>query len=306
MTSLARRTPVLSAVALITFLPMAASAGSEPTLPTARAFDGDRPLPSVRPVTEYCAAHPGACRFAVNKAGSGDFYSAVKSLGNAAINCTDDNITVARQITLRTGSSDNLGGEITGKIAVEGQLNASGEVSAAVNAEGSGSFDTPNKQQGPSATFGAKAGANGSGKVGGSLGLKGAFEGAFKLAYQHTWTSEQTESTTYTTVVRPGDALVFGASAAMQRVAGTITVPNGLHIHNVVVTGPSSVNTSTFVAETFVVGGNTCEQVHPHATTAADDNVNPPPRRVDAMTPLSALPPGARLRERTVLPFRPS
>jgi len=31
----------------------AESAGSEPTLPTARAFDGDRPLPSVRPVTEY-------------------------------------------------------------------------------------------------------------------------------------------------------------------------------------------------------------------------------------------------------------
>lgn len=298
--------PVLPAAALITFLPMSAFAGSEVDLPTAQAFDGDTPLPSVRPVTEYCAANPGACRFAVNKAGSGDFYSTVRSLGNAAINCTDDNITVVRQITLRTGSTDNLGGEITGKIAVEGQLNASGEVSAAVNAEGSGSFDTPNKQQGPSATFGAKAGANGSGKVGGSLGLKGAFEGAFKLAYQHTWTSEHTESTTYTTVVRPGDALVFGASAAMQRVAGTITALNGLSVRNVVVTGPSTVNTSTFVAETFVVGGNTCEQVHPHAKTAADDNVNQSGRRVDAMTPLSALPPGARLRERTALPFRPS
>ncbi|MBO4274797.1 hypothetical protein [Microbispora triticiradicis] len=306
MAPLTRRMPLLPAAVLITFLPMPAFAGSDLDLPTARAFDGARPLPSVRPVTEYCAANPGACRFTVHKAGSGDFYSTVRSLGNAAINCTDDNITVERQITLRTGSADNLGGEITGKIAVEGQLNASGEVSAAVNAEGSGSFDTPNKQQGPSATFGAKAGANGSGKVGGSLGLKGAFEGAFKLAYQHTWTSEHTESTTYTTVVRPGDALVFGASAAMQRVAGTITAPNGLSVRDVVVTGPSTVNTSTFVAETFVVGGNTCEQVHPHATTAADDNVNQGGRRVDAMTPLSTLPPGARLRERTVLPFRPS
>ncbi|MEU7876769.1 hypothetical protein [Microbispora bryophytorum] len=306
MTSLTRRMPVLSAAALITFLPMAASAGSEPETPIAQAFDGDTPLPSVHPVTGYCAAHPDACRFAIDKAGSGDFYSAVKSLGNAAVNCTDDEITVTRQITLRTGSTDNLGGEITGKIAVEGQLNASGEVSAAVNAEGSGSFDTPNKQQGPSATFGAKAGANGGGKLGGSLGLKGAFEGAFKLAYQHTWISEQTESTTYTTKVRPGDALVFGASAAMQRVAGTITAPNGLSVRNVVVTGPSTVNTSTFVAETFVVAGNTCEQVHPHAKTAADDNVNQTGRRVDALTPVSALPPGARLRERTVLPLRPS
>ncbi|WP_214411353.1 hypothetical protein [Sphaerisporangium fuscum] len=304
MTKIKSLTRTLPTTALIALMPVAAFAGPEPRIPTAQAFVGDKPLPSTRPVTDYCATHPGGCRFNIDTASSGDFYSAVKSLGNAAINCTDDDINVERVITLKTGSSDNLGGEITGNISVEGQINASGEVSAGVNAEGSGSFDTPNKQQGPSASVGAKAGANGSGKLAGSLGLKGAFQGAFKLQYQHGWTSEHTESTTYRAKVRPGDALTFAASAAMQRIAGTISAGGGLNLRNIVVTGPSSVNSSTFYAETFVMPGNSCEQVHPHAKTAPDDNTNPPPRLADLLTPVPALPPGSRLKERIVLPVR--
>ncbi|GAB1820436.1 hypothetical protein [Herbidospora sp. RD11066] len=295
---------VLPAAALALFSPVAASAAPEPAPPVARAFDGERPLPSVRPVAEHCAKEASGCRFTVDKAASGDFYSAVKSLGNAAVNCTDDPIRVDRQITLKTGSSDNLGGDITGNITTEGQLNGSGEVTAGVNAEGSGSFDTPDKQKGPTATVGGKAGANGSGKLGGALGLKGAFQGAFKLAYQRTWNREHTETTTYSTTVRPGDALVFGASAAMQRVAGSIGSPGGLSIRNIVVTGPSSVNTSTFYAETFVVGGSNCEQVVPNKKVAPDDNVNPSTRMADGLTFVSTLPSGSRLRERTVI--RPS
>ncbi len=293
---------LLPAATLVALVPAAAFAGPEPHAPTAQAFAGDKPLRSTSGVTKYCATHPGGCRFKIDKAASGDYYSTVKSLGNAAINCTDDTITVDRQITLRTGSTDNLGGEITGNISVEGQINASGEVSAGVNAEGNGSFDTPNKQQGPSATVGAKAGANGSGKLAGSLGLKGAFQGAFKLQYQHSWTTEHTESTTYTTKVRPGDALAFAASAAMQRIAGTITTRGGLLVRNVVVTGPSTVNTSTFFAETFMVPGNTCDQVHPRGKAAVDDTINTLARRVDLLTVVPALPRDSRLRERTMLP----
>ena len=72
------------------------------------------------------------------------------------------------------------------------------------------------------------------------------------------------------------------------------------------VTGPSSVNTSTFYAETFVMPGDACEQVHPHAKTAPDDNTNPSSssRLADLLTPVRALPPGSRLRESIALPVR--
>ncbi|MEV7526518.1 hypothetical protein [Streptomyces sp. NPDC091371] len=254
-------------------------AAAPPEVPTPVAYEGNTELASTQKVTEYCASHPGGCRFEINRAASGDYYSAVKSLGNAVVNCTKGEITVAREITLRTASSDNLGGEITGKIAIEGTINTSGEVTAGVNAKGSGEFSTPDKSKGPTATVGAEAGASGSGKIAGSLGVKGAFEGAFKLAYQRTWTTEQTEKTTYSTKVRPGDALVFGASSAMQRIAGEITTGTGSGIRRVVVDGPSTVNTSTFIADTFTVPGNTCDRLRPEGKTGTEDTTAPAPPR---------------------------
>ncbi|MEU9888427.1 hypothetical protein [Sphaerisporangium sp. NPDC051011] len=300
---------LLPAAALVALVPAAASATPLPEVPTARAFDGDKPLASPDKAIKKCAEHPEGCRFAIDADASGEFRSAVKSLGNAVINCTIDPIKVTRQVTLRTSSSDNLGGEITGKISAEGTINASGEVTAGVTAEGSGSFDTPNKQQGPSATVGAKAGANGSGKLAGALGVKGAFEGAFRLQYQRTWTTEQTESTSYDVTVQSGDVLTFGASSAMQRVAGTITV-GGLQVRNVVVDGPSSVNTSSFVADTYTAPGGTCQRLRPQGKTAADDTAKrlagdpgrlaPVARDGGLLTPLAAVPPGSRPKEHVV------
>ncbi|MFJ8162284.1 hypothetical protein ACIRBY_15325 [Streptomyces sp. NPDC096136] len=250
-------------LALPTCAPSAAAADplpKAPAIPAVKAFDGDEPLPSADRVRAYCAAHPGGCRFTIDPLASGGFYTAVKSFGNAVVNCTRDPVTVARQIALRTSSTDNLGGEITGKIAVEGQITATGEVTAGVTAKGSGDFTTPNKQQGPSATVGAEAGVNGSGKVGGSVGVKAAFEAAFKRTYQRTWVTDQTETTTYTTTVRPGEALAFGASAAMQRIAGTLTTSSGLKASGIVVDGPSTVNNSTFMADTFPVPASVCDR----------------------------------------------
>ncbi|WP_329095938.1 hypothetical protein [Streptomyces sp. NBC_01439] len=267
-------------------------------VPVPVAYEGDTPLASTAKVTEYCSTHPGGCRFQINRAASGDYYSAVKSLGNAVVNCTKDVITVAREVTLRTSSSDNLGGEITGKISIEGTINASGEVTAGVDAKAKGEFSTPDKSKGPTATVGAEAGASGSGKIAGSLGVKGAFEGAFKLAYQRTWTTEQIEKTTYNTTVRPGDALVFGASAAMQRVAGEITTGSGLGIRRVVVDGPSTVNSSTFVADTFTVPGNTCDRLRPEGKNGTEDTTAPPaPPR--GLMPVN-LPEGSRFKGRDV------
>ncbi|WP_405421213.1 hypothetical protein [Streptomyces erythrochromogenes] len=273
-------------------------AATPPEVPTPVAYEGTTPLASTEKVTEYCAAHPGGCRFEINRAASGEYYSAVKSLGNAVVNCTKDAITVAREITLRTSSTDNLGGEITGKISIEGTISTSGEVTAGVDAKAKGEFSTPDKSKGPTATVGAEAGASGSGKIAGSLGVKGAFEGAFKLAYQRSWTTEHIEKTTYNTTVRPGDALVFGASSAMQRIAGEITTGSGLGIRKVVVDGPSTVNSSTFVADTFTVPGNTCDRLRPEGKTGTEDTTDPAPPR--GLTPAS-LPEGSRLKERDVL-----
>ncbi|GAA4600916.1 hypothetical protein GCM10023195_01650 [Actinoallomurus liliacearum] len=295
-----RRMSLPVTAALVALGPVGAYAAPRPGLPVAQAFEGDKPLPSTRPAIEQCAAHPDGCHFHIDTALSGEYYSAVRSLGNAMINCTKDPITVTRQVTLKTGSTDNLGGEITGKLAVEGQINASGEVTATVHAEGSGDFTTPNKQQGPSATVGAKAGANGGGKLAGALGVKGAFEGAFKLTYQHTWTTEVTEATTSTTMVQPGDALVFGASSAMRRIAGTLNV-GGLQVRNIVVDGPSTVNTSTFIADTFTAPGNACDRLRTRGRTAVDDTINNSSARMSGLVRISALPAGARLTHRTVL-----
>ncbi|MFF0143616.1 hypothetical protein ACFYRN_45450 [Streptomyces sp. NPDC005227] len=305
MTTMNRRVLTLSAAVVVSLALAAASAVADPGqgVPAAQAFNGDKPVASVKEVSDYCAAHTGDCRFKINRAGSSEYHTSVKSLGNAVVNCTKEDIKVTRQISLQLSSSDNLGGEITGRLTVEGQLNASGSVTAGVSGEAGGTFKTPDQSKGPSAEVTAKGGANGSGTIGGSATLRAAFEGAFKLAYSKTWSTQQSESTSYEVVVKPGDALMFGASAAMQRVAGSISTGNGLGIRNIFVDGPSSVNTSTFVADTFTVPGNTCQKLRPGGKTGIEDTTAPTPPTTRATTVPSTpeLPEGSRLKERVEL-----
>ncbi len=302
-----RRALALGAAAVVVALTVpAASAVADPdrTVPAAQAFNGDTPLTSVKEVSDYCAAHAGDCRFKVDRAASSEYHTAVKSLGNAVVNCTKADIKVTRQVSLQVSSSDNLGGEITGRITLDGQLTAQGSVTAGVSGEAGGNFKMPDQSKGPSAEVNAKGGANASGTIGGSASLRAAFEGAFRLSYSKTWSTQQTESTSYEVVVKPGDALVFGASAAMQRVAGSISTGGGLGIRNVFVDGPSSVNTSTFVADTFTVPGNTCQKLRPGGRTGVEDTTTPRPpglTRSAALPSTPELPEGSRLKERVEL-----
>ncbi|WEB44514.1 hypothetical protein MOV08_38005 [Streptomyces yunnanensis] len=238
--------------------------GAPPAIPQARAYDkNNKPMASVAPVLRYCNKNPKGCDFKMTRALPLQFTSVVKSLGNAVINCTNKPITVERTVQLQTGSQDNLGGEITGSIALEGHINASGEVSAGVNGEGNVTAKTPDMSKGPMAEAGAKAGANASGKVGGEVGLKATFSGAFKLHYQRTWTTTHTESTMYRMEVKSGDTLVFAANAAMERIFGILTTNNGQRITNVIVDAPSSINSSSFIARTDTTPGGTCNQLRP-------------------------------------------
>ncbi|GAB7110877.1 hypothetical protein JCM4814A_91950 [Streptomyces phaeofaciens JCM 4814] len=298
-----RRALAIGAAVVVALTVPAASAVADPeqSMPAAQAFNGDTPLTSIKDVSDYCAAHAGDCRFKIDRAASSEYHTAVKSLGNAVVNCTKADIKVTRQVSLQVSSSDNLGGEITGRITLEGQLNASGSVTAGVSGEAGGNFKTPDQSKGPSAEVNAKGSANGSGTIGGSATLRAAFEGAFKLSYSKTWSTQQTESTSYELVVKPGDALVFGASAAMQRVAGSISTGGGLGVRNVFVDGPSSVNTSTFVADTFTVPGNTCQKLRPGGKTGVEDTTPKPPTRSAALPSAPELPEGSRLKERVEL-----
>ncbi|MER5719363.1 hypothetical protein [Streptomyces sp. NPDC002132] len=304
MTTVNRRVVALSVALVVSLALPAGSAAADPdlTVPAAQAYDGDKPLTSTKAVSDYCAAHAGDCRFKIDRLASSEYHTAVKSVGNAIVNCSKEDIKVTRQVSLQVSSSDNLGGEITGQITLEGQLGASGSVTAGVSGEAGGNFKTPDQSKGPSAEVNAKGGASGSGTIGGSASLRAAFEGAFKLSYAKSWTTQQTESTSYEVIVKPGDALVFGASAAMQRVAGSILTGGGLGVRNVFVDGPSSVNTSTFVADTFTVPGNTCQRLRPGSQTAVDNTVNDHTGTRSAALPLvKELPEGSRLLRRVEL-----
>ncbi|MFH8562068.1 hypothetical protein [Streptomyces sp. NPDC017988] len=265
----------LTALVLTALVPaggaLAAEAGTRPAIPVAQAFDkNNKPMASAEPIVKYCASTPSGCTFQMDRAAEPQqFFSTVKSLGNAVINCTKNDITVDRTIQMETGSQDNLGGEITGSIAVQGHINVSGEVSAGVNGEGHATAKTPNLKEGPNAEVGAKAGANAGGKVGSQMGLQASFSAAFKAHYAKTWTTKHTETTKYQMTVKRGDILVFGASAAMERISGTLTTNRGELVREVIVDGPSTVNSSSFIARTNTAPGDTCDRLRPAGSTAA-------------------------------------
>lgn len=213
----------LAVAALLPATTVSAAVGTGLPVPEARAYEGATPLPSVKPVLDYCAATPGGCEFTVDRAASQEYFTTVKSLGNAVINCTDRDITVDRRADLKVGSQDNLGGEISGTIALTGTINVSGSVTAGVKGEGSIEFKTPLLDKGPTTAIKGTGTATGEGTVIGAVGASAAFTGAFKANYLKTWTTEQTESTNYHMTVKGGDALVFGASVALPPFSGNAT-----------------------------------------------------------------------------------
>lgn len=288
----AGRLPV-TALVLAALVPMSGAVAAEadqaaarPDIPLAQAFDkNNKPMASAEPVVRYCASTPSGCSFTMDRAAEPQqFFSTVRSLGNAVINCTSNDITVDRTIQMETGSQDNLGGEITGSVAVQGHINVSGEVSAGVNGEGHATAKTPNLKEGPNAEVGAKAGANAGGKVGAQMGLQATFSAAFKANYAKTWTTKHTETTKYQMTVKRGDILVFGASAAMERISGTLKTKRG-DVKNVIVDGPSTVNSSSFIARTSTAPGDTCDRLRPTGRTAAGDERSLPAASTDRSLP---------------------
>lgn len=252
-----------------------AAAGEGGEVPTPRALTADGRAAKISDVLEYCGTKRTACSFQIDPALTRDYTTAVKSLGNAVVNCTANDMSVDRTVTLKASSSDNIGGEIAGKVTVEGSITASGEVTTNLSNENGSTHKTPNLKDGPTSDNTTKTNVSGGAKAAGSTSAKLAFEAAFKATYSKSWTTENTETTTYKTTVKPYDMLVFGASVAMRRVVGKIVSDKGQSISNVAVDSPSMVNNSMFVAQTYAVPDNLCGRTRPPTSTAPGGNNTP-------------------------------
>lgn len=258
------------------------------------AFDASGKPIAVGTALEACRSQPGSCSFKIDPEGTEQFYTSVKSMGNAVINCTKKDIKVSRKLNLTTSATDNIGGSISGSGEASGNVSASADASSSSNSSSEGSFTSPNFEQGPTSTSAGTTQSGNSATVAGSQGASAAFAAAFSAYYDHGWMREQTEETKYEVIVGPGDALVFGASHAMQRVNGMLTTGSGPTLRNITVDGPSTVNTSTFIAESFTAPADACRRLRPQTQPDAQ-----PPTR--AATEISQLPKGSHLKNREVI-----
>ncbi len=235
-----------------------AASGAPPPPPVAQALDGDKPLASAREVTSECTK-AAACSFRMYGAPR-EFSSGVLSVGNAAINCTDGDMEIDRTVTFVTSSTDNIGGEISGRAALEGGVDTTVTASATgtlkPGMENSVTQFGPNKDKGPYTEDTVKTSSEAPVTVAGSnalhLGAKATFELAFKASFSRTWQAQSTESTRVVFTVAAGDEIQFGLVNASSRTAGELKVNDtGKLIKNVTVDSPSTVTASSIVAQTF-------------------------------------------------------
>ncbi|MEV8390600.1 MULTISPECIES: hypothetical protein [unclassified Streptomyces] len=347
---LVRRTalvvPALSVLTLSLVAPTVATArdggGPPGPVPRARAFDGERALGAVSEVTQLCG-RPGrhSCSFRLDPKRSREFTSAVHSVSNGAINCTSEPMTIKRTVTLESGSTDNIGGEISGSGTIEGEVATDNEVSGSGTATVSAQqtheeSDKASETKETTATAGTTnhtapkdKGPNQETKVEGTakdsvtvehqvtntdqmtetgsttvaaksnihLALKGAFTAAFKGTWNRTWSMTNTETTEVTFTIKANDELQFGALNAMTRVAGDLVVDGtGKLVRNVAVDGPSTVNSSTVVAQTFT-NPDKCQTLRPKGAEANQPDEERRSLRRAAPAPRAGTPTGRYVLE---------
>ncbi|MCB8907095.1 MULTISPECIES: hypothetical protein [unclassified Streptomyces] len=304
---------VLLGLAAASLAPPAGAAEEGPgETPVPRALTADGRPAEVADVLKYCGTKRNACTFAIDRKLGREYVTTMKSLGNAVINCTQSDMAVERTVTLKTGTTDNIGGEISGQITAEGTVGATGTVSTNLTGEVSSENKTPDLDKGPTSTNTAKTSVAGGATASGSLSARLAFQAAFKATYSKSWTVENTEETAYKTTVKAHDMLVFGASAAMRRVAGSLVADTGQRIIGIVVDSPSMVTNSTFIAQTYAAAAGVCGGTRPTGNTAPTPAPGPGSAPVPAPGPgpvsaaevpvARAVPPGAEPKRVVVLP----
>ncbi|MER8186922.1 hypothetical protein [Kitasatospora sp. NPDC094015] len=292
----AARSALLGPAAALALLgPWAVPAGAgpqgaaAPPFPTAQVLDGaDRPA-SAAEVAGLCAQE-GACSFRMYDPAPREFVSGVLSVGNAAINCTSGTMEIDRTVTFVTSSTDNIGGAISGRAALEGGVDTTvtvaGSASATPGVVNSVTQFGPNKDKGPFTEDQVKNTAEATGTVSGSnalhLGAKATFESAFQASYSRQWQAVSTESTRVVFTVSPGDEIQFGMVNATSRTAGELKV-NGTDklIKDITVDSPSTVTASSIVAQTFAVPDK-CLSLRPPGRSAATGLIDLPADRAES------------------------
>ncbi|WP_329500755.1 hypothetical protein [Kitasatospora herbaricolor] len=251
----------------------------------AQAPGGDAPSDEAAAIAHRCGGEYD-CSFRIIPGLSRELTSAVASVGNAAINCTNKDIDVYRTVVLESSTTDNIGGEISGKATLTGTIDNTTDVSAGVTGsnktEITHTYITAPSDKGPNAEIANGATLAVGGTVTGAAQLKlsatATFELAFKATYSHEWKRTITETTQVKFTVKSGDELQFGTLNAMTRTVGELRVDGiGKLIKNIIVDSPSSVNVSTVVAQTFSASDR-CLSMRPPGRSLGDGLTEAPPR----------------------------
>ncbi|GGT18070.1 hypothetical protein [Streptomyces purpureus] len=276
-----RKAILLSALSLVPLSvlvhPAAAEHGTPGVddMPKAQAFDGNTALPSVREVTKLCSTG-SACTFAIDPTKSREYTSAVVSVSNGVINCTDTEMLVRRTVKFETGSRDNIGGEISGSATLEGTVDNTtdvrGETAAETATESSHTDHSSPKDKGPNSedktSTTNKTQTTAEAKNSLHLGAKASFTMAFKATYFHEWTTTNTEQTEVEFRIKAKDEIQFGVMNAMSRTIGNLMVGGtGKIVKNIAVDSPSTLNSSTIVAQTFT-NPDKCLKLRPSGAIA--------------------------------------
>jgi hypothetical protein len=250
---------------------------------TAQAFDGETPLADAPALARGCGQGYG-CSFRVIPGLTREFTTAVASVGNGAINCTDEPMTVTRTVTLTSTTTDNIAGEISGSATLSGTIDNTTAVNGSVGVTNTTSTShtdwTSPKDKGPVTSTANGGSVAVAGSVAGAAQLKLTATASFQLAYQasysHQWQRTSTEVTEVKFTVNAGDQLQFGVLNAMTRTVGDLLVEGAAKlIKGVTVDSPSSVNVSTVVAQTFT-NRSACLTLRP-TKAAANGLIEVPP-----------------------------
>lgn len=258
-------------------VPASAADGHGIPMPKAQAFDGDKPLPSVKEVTNLCSQGKG-CRFIVD--GVQEYRGGFVSVGDSYLNCTDHDISVSRTITYQPTITDNIGGNIAGRASRTGSVEGSSEISLAGTAEGTETITKTNETYTPnfndatssdrdqSATAVRLSGKI-SGNSSGSQTSEQAFEDSASRTYSRTWDDSVESSTTIDANAPAGDVLTLGYVGMGHRVKGTLkAVGTSKYVKNVVVDEPSFTEASAFVAQTYTAPKGSCVDNRPTGRAA--------------------------------------
>ncbi|WP_051742691.1 hypothetical protein [Kitasatospora sp. MBT66] len=250
------------------------------------APDGEEDAPAIA----HRCGQDYDCSFRILPGLGREFTSAIASVGNTAINCTNRPIDIYRTVVLQSSTTDNIAGEISGRAALEGTIDnttgVAGSVSGSNKTQITHTDITAPSDKGPNAEIsnGPTVAVSGTATAAAQLKLsaKASFELAFKATYSHEWKRTSTETTQVKFTVKAGDELQFGMVNAMTRTVGELTVGGiGKLIKNIVVDSPSSVNVSTVVAQTFSAR-DTCLSLRPPGRSldgpVGDGLVEAPPR----------------------------